>query len=697
MAGRAMGVVVGTGTDTQVGMIARSLVEAESAKPPLIQRMEKFTKHVSIVVVVLCFIITFLLKNKGMESTEIFFFVVAMAVSAIPEGLPVAMTVVLSLATKRMSERNVIVRKLAAVESLGSCTVIASDKTGTLTLNQQTAKRIMLPDNTLFHVSGVGYNGIGKIENTDGGQLVDNRMIEDILRTSILANEGQLKMNSGNWEHVGDAMDVALLGLAIKARLHPEEYKESLELVGQIPYESENKFSASCYKKDKKVYYAAKGAVETILDFCTSSYYNGREMPLDRKKIEVQMHQLAAEGYRVLGFAGKVTDEGNAKECFGLGDLCGLQFYGLIGFIDPLRPEAKDAVKKCREAGIKVIMITGDHPVTSGAIARELQLSEADEEVVTGQMLKEAGDHHGKAFTDLVMSTHVFARVTPAQKLQIVDVLIRNGEFVAVTGDGVNDTPALRRANIGVAMGSGTDIAKDVGTMIVTDDNFSSIVAGVEEGRFAYANVRKVIILLMSTGAGSVVMVLGSIFANLPLPLQAVQFLWLNLVTNGIQDVALGFEAGEKGAMKKKPRSPNESIFDKSLITQTVLAGIIIGFVSLATWYWLLNYTEYTESSARNILFLLVVLFGNIHVFNCRSEDISAFRIPVRNNYILIFGVLISQGIHVASMHIPFMQKILHIEPVSFKYWIICVAIAFTLVIAMETYKMIKAKVAIQS
>lgn len=685
--GRGLGVVVATGIQTEVGAIARSVAESEAAKPPLVLRMEKFTRSIAIIIVVISLILTFILRTQGYDWMSIFFFVVALAVSAIPEGLPVAMTVALSVATSRMSKRNVIVRRLTAVESLGSCTVIASDKTGTLTVNQQTVRTILLPDDTQCYATGEGYNGVGEVVCGQDGDPA--ALLTPLLEAVLMANEASLhRKEEGQWEHQGDAMDVALLALCYKAGIEPEAHKASLETIEEIPYESENKYSAAFYRKDGKTWAAAKGAVETILDFCDSTQVRGQIRPLDRTAIEQRADALAAEGLRVLAIAGgpcSLPESQRPKEA-----LCGLRFLGLAGFIDPLRPEAKEAVERCRRAGIRVIMITGDHPATAETISRELGLitPKQPHPVVSGKQLSEAGPPETEAFSDLVRCSNVFARVSPEQKLQIVDALIRSGEFVAVTGDGVNDTPALRRANIGVAMGSGTDAAKETGTMIITDDNFSSIVAGVEEGRFAYDNVRKVISLLISTGAAEVFLFMSSVLLQLPVPLLAVQLLWLNLVTNGIQDVALAFEGGELRAMERQPRKPSEPIFNRLMIGQTLTAGLAMGSVTLGLWYWLIRIVGMGEAEARNDLLLLFVLLQNIHVFNCRSERTSAFRVPISRNYLLVFGVLAAQGLHILSMHLPFMQSLLRIEPVSWYYWKLLLALATSLLMVMELYKM---------
>ncbi|NMC42066.1 MAG: HAD-IC family P-type ATPase [Bacteroidales bacterium] len=693
MRGRGWGVVVCTGIDTQVGKISQDVTESASAKPPLVLRMERFIKQISIFITVLSVLIALFLSARGMDLTSIFFFVVALAVSVIPEGLPVALTVALSVATRRMAKRNVIVRRLTSVESLGSCTVIASDKTGTLTVNEQTAKIILLPDGKKFTITGEGYNGEGEVleaNNPAGNKtLTDNPGLQRITRIAVLANEGELRRTDNDWEYHGDAMDVALLGMAFKLGLDPAVVRDEKKQLGKIPYESERKYSAAFCKTGDEVYIGIKGAVEKVLSFCDTMLIDGERKDIDEEIIIRDAGELSRQGYRVLAFAGGEYHNFTRKEVYEDEDIPPLTFYGMVGFIDPLRPEAKKSVAECREAGIKVIMITGDHPETAGTIARELGIAGEETPVVTGQMLAESGAHDSPAFEKLVESTTVFARVSPAQKLEIVDVMIRAGEFVAVTGDGVNDAPALKRANIGVAMGSGTDVAKEVGSMIIVDDNFSSIVAGVEEGRFAYENVRKVILLLISTGAAEIILFLASIIAGLPLPLLAVQLLWLNLVTNGIQDVALAFEGGEPGAMKRPPRKPSESIFNPLMIKQTVVASLVMSTVVFGLWYYLNNYTQMSEIHARDLVLLLMVFMQNFHVFNCRSERVSAFKVPIRRNILLVFGVLLAQGIHILSMQIPFMQNILRIEPISLKEWALILSLAIPMILVIELFKLL--------
>ncbi|MDY0098130.1 MAG: HAD-IC family P-type ATPase [Bacteroidales bacterium] len=695
MLGRGTGVVVGTGISTQVGLIARNVSEGKSAKPPLILRMEKFIKQITYFISALSILLAFLLRMRGMDFSAIFFFVVALAVSAIPEGLPVALTVALSIATRRMAKRNVIVRKLNSVESLGSCTIIASDKTGTLTVNEQTVKKIILPYGKSFSISGEGYNGEGQVDDDDNPETeIDpeqNAHLRTLIKIGLLANEGSLYRENDNWKYHGDAMDIALLGMGYKSGLNPDEIRKNYPLIDKIPYESEKKFSAAFCSSNGMVMIGAKGAVETILSFCNRMISGDDTISIDKKSISKQADEMAVKGYRVLAFAMEEYENFEKKEIYETTDIPPLVFCGLACFIDPLRPEAKESVNTCKKAGIKVLMITGDHPGTAGTIAQELGIIGEGHKVVTGDMLSEAGAHDSPAYEQLVASTTVFARVSPIQKLEIVDVLIREGEFVAVTGDGVNDAPALKRANIGVAMGSGTDVAKEVGSMIVLDDNFSSIVAGVEEGRFAYDNVRKVIYLLISTGAAEIILFILSIIAGLPLPLLAVQLLWLNLVTNGIQDVALAFEGGEPGTMLKMPRKPSESIFNRSMIRQTLVASATMGLVVFGYWYWLNNYTQMNEIHARGLILLLMVFMQNFHVFNCRSETLSAFRVPLKRNIILVFGVLAAQGIHILSMQIPFMQNILKIEPITINEWLYVLFLAIPMIISMEISKYLTA------
>ena len=687
--GRALGVVVATGVQTEIGLIAETVATAATSKPPLIIRMEAFSKNISVLVLGACGLLGLIALGGGMSLTEVFFVAVALAVSAIPEGLPVALAVVLSVATGRMSNRNVIVRRLAAVESLGSCTVIASDKTGTLTVNEQTAKLIVLPCGTKAHVSGQGYDGEGHITDEEGqpprGSLTD--AIERIVNAGVLCNDATLERDGDTWVHTGDEVDVALLALAYKAGTNPSSLRRETSFLGTIPFESEYRYAATFYQSDDGARTIAKGAFETVSSFCTEMMGCEGIVPLDANLIAELTDDLSSQGYRVLAIAEGRIEEMPASPSHE--HIPPLVLLGLVAFIDPLRPEAKAAVNECFKAGIDVVMVTGDHPATAFGIAKELGIATAQDDVITGGELDTLGTSDDGAFISAVRTHHVFSRVTPIQKLHIIDAFVKLGEFVAVTGDGVNDAPALRRANIGIAMGSGTDVAKDTASMIVTDDNFASIVAGVEEGRFAYDNVRKVIFLLVSTGAAEITLFAFALMTGLPLPLFAIQLLWLNLVTNGIQHMALSVEAGEEDAMIRPPRSPQEAIFNRLMKQQVVVAGITMGLAAYAAWYAMLTW-GWNEGEARNILLLLMVLLENVHVFNCRSERHSTFRVPLSRNYALLVAVVGAQGLHIGAMYVPVMQGVLSIAPVTLAQWGASVAAALSVLATVEIFKWLR-------
>ena len=674
--GRGTGLVIATGKETEIGKIASSLKDLSIGKAPLVKRMEKFTKRISIIILIAVVLLGVLGYYSGIPMREIFFFVVAVAVSAIPEGLPIAMTVALSIGASRMAKRNVIIRKLTAVEGLGSCTFIATDKTGTLTVDQQTARAIVLPDNQVFSLTGEGYNGEGKIKNGNDAE-VNFDVTEDlrrIINSIIICNEGELFKNNSYWSYSGDPIDVALLSIAYKGNSSPKELLQNIEKISEIPFESERQYAAVYYKENQELKIAYKGAVEKLRPRINEEKY--------RELLEESV-RYAQNGYRIIAVGG-----GNVDEVKAVGELPEMEFLGFIALIDPLRPQAKPAVEDCYRAGVQVAMITGDHPATALSIAKEIGIAKGPEELISGNELEEIIAGGEENFREILKTKRVYSRVSPHQKQLIVKALRESGHFIAVTGDGVNDAPALKTANIGVAMGYGTDVAKDTASIILSDNNFASIAAGIEEGRFTYANLRKIIYLLISTGAAELLCIGMSLMAGLPLPFLPVQLLWLNLVTNGIQDVALAFEAGEKKVMTQKPRKPDESIFDPLMIKQTLVSASVISLLAFGLWYHLINNLNYEESTARNLILLLMVLLQNFHALNARSETRSAFRIPLSNNYILIMGILAAQGIHILAMHIPFMQELLTLDPVSGGEWIRLFFTATLILVAMEIFKL---------
>ncbi len=675
MSGRSLGLVVATGLNTEVGKIAKSVSDTKQSKTPLVKRMEHFARRVSVVVLLACIVIFIVGYFQGIAPIDIFFVAVAVAVSAIPEGLPIAMTVALSIGTSRMAKRNVIIRKLSAVEGLGSCNYIGTDKTGTLTVDQQTVKKILLSNGEHYEVTGVGYNGEGRI--VDNQKTVTGSIsLENFITAVTLCNEAELTNKNGSWSHQGDAIDIAFLALSYKYGKEPQQIRNEVEVIKEIPFESERKFAAIFYRdvQNKKMV-AAKGAAESIIDLCAGG---------EGATILEQANQLASQGYRVLAVAG-----GQANDTL---MLKGLTFLGLAALIDPLKPEAKGAVAFCHEGAIQVAMITGDHPSTAFSLARELGIAKAEHEVITGDELGLRNGKDDEAFHKRLQGKTVFARVSPLQKQHIVADVRAHGNFVAVTGDGVNDAPALKTADIGVAMGYGSDVAKEAASIIVTDNNFASLAAGIEEGRYVYGNLRKIIYLLVSTGAAEIMMVFMALFTGLPLPFLPVQLLWLNLVTNGAQDVALAFEKGEEYMLHEPPRNPRQGIFDRLMITQTLVSGALMMVLTFGLWYHLLTNLNYAEAEARNIILLLMVLLQNFHVLNCRSERSSVFSISLFSNHFLWFAIIIAQGIHIISMHIPFMQDLLRLEPVSLSEWLKLLASASLILIVMEIFKLVYAR-----
>lgn len=674
-AGRGVGVVVATALETEIGKIAEELTDLGASRAPLVVRMEKFAHMVSYVVLGACTLLGTLGYLSGIPLEEIFFFAVAIAVSAIPEGLPIAMTVALSIGTSRMAKRNVIVRKLTAVEGLGSCTMIATDKTGTLTVDQQTVRLITLADKGTFNLSGQGYNGEGTITNESGQSVTldDHEALNTFVLNAVICNEATLEKSGEDWEFQGDAVDAAILAIAYKGKATPDTLRERVSITAAIPFESEQKFAATYYRKDGKTYVAAKGAAEVIARQATN---------VSPEEIESAAHALAADGYRVLALGAAEVSEVREDA------LPKLEFLGLFALIDPPREGVMESIDRCHKAGVDVCMVTGDHPATALSIARDLHIAQDESSLITGTQL-EALPTDTADFAAAISEKRVFARVSPSQKQQIVTAFQHLGHYVAVTGDGVNDAPALKTANIGVAMGYGTDVAKGVASIILTDNNFTSIAAGIEEGRNTYANLRKIIFLLISTGAAELIMITLSLLAGTPLPFLPAQILWLNLVTNGIQDKGLAFEAGEDDVMEIAPRKPQERIFNPLMIKQTLVAACTMAVITFGLWYHLLYNLDWEVAEARNTILLLMVLLQNFHVFNTRSEHKSIFRIPLFSNLWLIGGILLAQGVHIIAMQLPLMQNLLGIAPVSYANWAKLLATAALIVLSLEIFKVI--------
>ncbi len=673
--GRAEGVVVATGLKTALGELAREVVETEGGKPPLLRRIEVLSHRIGWVAIVATLGVGGIGVLLGNDPMDMLLVSLTLAVSAIPEGLPISITVALAVAVHRMAGRGVIVRRLAAVEGLGSCTFIASDKTGTLTCNAMTVRRVYLGNESALEVTGEGFAPDGEVTGAESDE--DQELLKRMVVISARCNEASLEPDEEEgWKHRGDPTEIALLTLARKVNPEIDTVHQRFPDVHQIPFESERRYAATFVESEDGQRILLKGSPEMVLSLCDLSEE-------DREKWEEKSRELAAQGLRVLGFADAEVESGEYDEEDWAGNL---RFVGFTGLIDPLRPRVVEAVDACRRAGIEVAMITGDHPVTARAIGMEIGLGGEDPVVVPGSELEELGEEE---FREAVATRRIFARVSPGQKLAIVEEARRQGHLVAVTGDGANDAPALKTANIGVAMGqAGTDVAREASELVITDDNFATIVDGVEEGRLAFANIRKVFNLLGSCGLAEVFTVALALFAGMPLPLLPLQILWLNLVTNGIQDKALAIEGPEEDLLDLPPADPKKGILDRAMIGQVAVAAAAMTVGTLSVFSYLLS-QGYEEGVARSSVLMLMVFYQNVHLFNCRSEHRSAFaRAPWRSPWLFAAagGAL---GVHLLAGVIPLLSEVLDLSPIPGEVYWILIPVALSLVVVMEIYKAI--------
>ncbi|MEW6571889.1 MAG: HAD-IC family P-type ATPase [Nitrospirota bacterium] len=688
VSGRAKGIVVETGSMTTLGGIAREVKEIGLVKAPLQDKLMRFARLIAVVVLVFSAVVFGAGIMLGAKATEMFMTAVATAVSAIPEGLPVAVTITMAIGVARMSRRNAIIRKLHAVETLGSTTVIGSDKTGTLTKNEMTVK-LIYDGKHIFEVTGSGYEPKGEIFHE--GLAIDlkkRKHLEHVLRIGLLCNESNIYEEEGQYKVDGDPTEGALIVSAMKAGLHIEEEKEKYQQISIIPFESDRGYMATLHKHRGKKVIFVKGAPEKILDMCVKDM-GGEE--LDKKEIHHTASEFAKEGLRVLAFAYREApdelEELACKEVECRDAESGLVFAGLQGMMDPPRPEAIQAIEGCKRAGIRVVMITGDHAVTAGVIAKKLGISDENFEVLTGREMEEMND---AVLFDKVKSVSVYARVSPRHKLRITERLKEHGQIVAVTGDGVNDASALKAAHIGIAMGrSGTDVAKEASDMVLADDNFASIFAAVEEGRVVYDNIKKVTLFLISCGLGELIAIMATILMSLPIPYIPAQILWLNLVTNGLQDVALAFEPAEKGVLQRPPRNPKEGILNALMVQRTLLMGIVLAAGTVFMFVLHLNAGVPLER-ARTIALTTMVFFQFYQAFNCRSETQSVFRMKPLSNPVLFFSLVAAFFAQLAVIYAPPLQWVFRTEPLTANEWLGIGLVTVTVIIAVEIDKIIR-------
>lgn len=670
--GRGLAVVVETGMNTEMGKIASLIQTTEQVMTPLQRKLDQLGKTLIIICIAVCALVTFLGILRGEPIMTMFMAGISLAVAAIPEGLPAIVTVVLALGVQRMAKRNAIVRKLPAVETLGCTTAICSDKTGTLTQNRMTVVRAATLNRDIT-LSGEGYQleGTFKISNNKQIKPLDDSAIRYMMEAAFNCNNAQLTTEKGKEWVDGDPTEIAVLIMAYKAGV-----RNHLARVREIPFDSNRKRMSVVIKKSDKYVVFTKGALDQLLSLC-QKVEGGRNFNRDMNTILLLQEQWAQQALRVLGFAYReipVQDAASMSE----EDLeNNLTLLGICGMIDPPREGVAESVKLCRQAGITPIMITGDHPSTALAIGQQIGLSNQNQ-VIVGSQIDAMDDQ--KLF-HRTMQSRVFARVTPQHKNRIVKVLQRHGHVVAMTGDGVNDAPAIKTADIGISMGiTGTEVTKEASSMILADDDFSTIVNAVYEGRAIYDNIRKFIRYLLGCNIGEVLVMFMASLLAMPLPMLPIQILWVNLVTDGLPAMALGLEPPEPGIMNRKPRSVNEGVFSRGLGWIILSRGVFIGIITLVSFsIGLLIYRVQgidDLSLARSMALTTLVIAQLFYVFECRSERFTPFELGFFKNRFLIAAVLCSLSMHLAVLYIPFLQGVFHTVAINWWQWLIIIIMA---------------------
>ena len=658
-AGHGEGVVVRTGMNTEIGKIASMIENAEEKVTPLQRDLASLGKWLGIATVGICFVI-FLVQYLvlGTDIIETFMAALSLAVAAIPEGLPAVVTISLALGVQRMAKKNTLVRRLPSVETLGCCSVICSDKTGTLTHNEMTVKRVFV-DDKVVNVSGEGYNRKGSFgEKTDG--------LKQMLQIGALCNNAEFDKN----KLVGDPTEGALLISAEKAGIDISKLKGSYKRVDEVPFDSKYKYMITQHQNRGYKYSYMKGAPEAVVERCNKILIDGRTFRFtdkQKKKVLDKNHEFANDALRVLGFAYKEEHKGFSKDDF--------VFVGLQGMIDPPRNEAKIAIKKCKSAGIKVVMITGDNEVTAKAIADKLGI---EGEVLNGKDLDKVKD-----LSKIVENIGVYARVDPEHKMKIVDALERNKHVIAMTGDGVNDSPALKDADIGIAVGSGTDVAKEASEVILLDDNFSSIVKAVEEGRIIYNNIKKFVYHLLSTNFGEVLLLFITSLLGMPLPMIALQILWVNLVTDGLPALALGVDPGSSEVMKEKPRKIDSKIMDKKMVFNIGVMGL---FVALSTLFVFHVGRSESIEVARTLAFTTIVVLELVIVQIIRKDYGESFF----GNRWLLWAIGSSFVLQLIVVYIPQLAEIFGTQPLGLIHWMYIAIIAVLLIGFSQIMKLVR-------
>jgi P-type Ca2+ transporter type 2C len=678
--GKATGVVVGTGAHTEIGKINQMISSVEDITTPLLRQIEKFGKWLSVAILGITgafFAFGYFFRDYSLS--ELFLVAIGLIVASIPEGLPAIMTITLATGVQRMAKRNAIIRRLPSVETLGAVNVICSDKTGTLTRNEMMARTIITAEKE-YQVEGTGYAPEGKF-------LLDDKEIEpneekvlwQLLQTVRTSNNSEISKNDeGNWKLTGTPTEGAMLAMSYKAKL--KDFKP--ERIDSIPFESDHKYMATLNKVDEDVIVFMTGAPERILEMCSKQYTSGGAKKLNNNYWEKKMEELAAKGQRLLAAAFNVTDK-NRKELEKDDLESNKIFLGLIGIIDPPREEAIEAIKECKEAGVEVKMITGDHAITAKAIGKEIGIGDGNK-VMTGKELEEMSDAD---LRKVVKEYDVYARTSPEHKLRLVTALQENDKLVAMTGDGVNDAPALKKANIGIAMGiKGTEVSKDASEMVLADDNFASIVNAIEEGRTVYDNIRKALLFILPTNGAEALVLMSAILLGIIMPITPAQILWVNMVTAITLALALSFEPMEDKVMERSPRKSNEPILGKLFIWRISFVSVLIGGLTLGVFNLMRN-NGLDDAAARTIAVNTLVAGQLFYLFNCRSiKSPSLGKDFFNNKYAFIAaGALIL--LQMLFVYAPFMNTFFNTSPIDAAYWLFPLGAGITVFVLVEIEK----------
>lgn len=703
--GRGRGIVVGTGINTQIGKIAEAIQSYKDETTPLQQKLNELGKWLGIGCLLICALVFAIGFLRGGDLLDMFLIAVSLAVAAIPEGLPAVVTIVLALGMTRMVKRNAIVRKLLAVETLGCVTVICSDKTGTLTQNEMTVVKAFAGGNT-YTVTGQGYNPTGEFYKDNSKITPDeDSNLKLLLALGVLANDAILEQKDAKdnqWGIIGDPTEGALITAGAKGGMQKKAMNNQYNRVAELPFDSDRKMMTTFHKDfiENKIVSFTKGAPDIILNKCSKCFVNGSIVDMTEQQlhsIEAVNSQFASSALRVLAFAYRGFDE--LPEVITSANIENdMIFVGLLGMIDPARVEALDAIKTCRKAGIKPVMITGDYKDTAVAIAKELGLMREGDKVLTGADLDQLSDQD--LYND-IENISVYARVSPEHKVRIVETLRRKGHIAAMTGDGVNDAMALKRSDIGVSMGiTGTDVAKGTADIILMDDNFATIVAAVEEGRIIYSNIRKFVFFLLSCNIGEILIVFLSILFNLPVPLVPIQLLWVNLVTDSFPALALGTEKGEPDIMNQKPRNAKEPILNKTMISGIIVQSIALFGAVMGAYLWALdryagdffNPGEEGLMIARTVAFTTLILAELIRAYSSRSERYSIIKLGVFSNKTMVTASLVSFLLLLVVIYVPFLEPIFETYALKLIDWAVIIVLCLVPLFAGEINKFILSK-----